>query len=97
MPNNSFLVCRVCGKIQDDPPWGDDGQYPSHNICDCCGVEFGYGDCNLKAIISSRRRWLKGGAIWRYPEEKPVNWSQEEQLKQIPDEYKEDNYSKTEE
>ncbi len=23
--NLNELACRVCGKIQDDPPWGEDG------------------------------------------------------------------------
>lgn len=57
----SKLICRVCGKIQDDPPWGEDGKCPNYDICDCCGVEFGYGDCTLTAIRASRERWLVNG------------------------------------
>ena len=83
----SSLICRVCGKIQDDFPWGEDGKYPNYDICDCCGVEFGYGDCTLKAIRASRERWLANGAEWKYPKEKPDNWSLEEQMKNIPKEY----------
>jgi hypothetical protein len=82
------LACRVCGKIQDDPPWGEDGQCPTYDICDCCGIEFGYGDCTLKAIQASRERWLAKDAKWKYPEEKPTSWSLEEQMKNIPEEYK---------
>ena len=81
------LACRVCGKIEDDPPWGEDGRYPTFDICDCCGTEFGYGDCTLKAIRASRRRWLFEGAKWKYPEAKPEDWLVEEQIKNIPDEY----------
>jgi hypothetical protein len=86
MKNKNF-VCTVCGKMQDDLPWGEDGKCPNYDICDCCGVEFGYGDCTLKAIRASRERWLANGGKWRYPEEKPANWSLEMQMKNIPKEY----------
>ncbi|MES2345349.1 MAG: hypothetical protein V4494_05385 [Chlamydiota bacterium] len=82
------LVCRVCGKIQNDPPWGEDSQCPTYDICDCCGTEFGYGDCTVKAIRASRERWLTNGTKWKYPKEKPINWSLEEQMKNIPEKYK---------
>lgn len=82
------LACRVCGKIQDDPPWGEDGRSPTYVICECCGTEFGYGDCSLKAIAANRSRWLANEAKWKYPEEKPNNWSLEEQMENIPNEYK---------
>lgn len=81
------LACRVCGKIQDESPWGEDGKCATYDICDCCGVEFGYGDCTLKAIRASRERWLANEARWKYPEKKPLNWSFEEQMKNIPKEY----------
>ena len=82
------LACRVCGKIQNDLPWGEDGHCPTYDICDCCGVEFGYQDCILTAIRSYREKWISQGACWKYLEEKPFNWSLEEQLKNIPLEYK---------
>ena len=88
MANENKLACRVCGKLQYDPPWGEDGQCPTYDICDCCGVEFGYGDCTLKAVRAFRERWLANGANWKYLKEKPTNWSLEEQLKQIPKEFK---------
>ncbi|CAM2943358.1 hypothetical protein VINE108274_09600 [Vibrio neptunius] len=28
MPNNK-MACRVCGLIQLDPPWGEDGKSPN--------------------------------------------------------------------
>ena len=40
--NNEFYVCRVCGAEQPEAPWGDDGETPTYDICNCCGVEFGY-------------------------------------------------------
>jgi hypothetical protein len=54
--------CRVCGLIQDDPPWGNDNNTPSFNICSCCGVEFGYEDATLNAIKNYRTTWLANGA-----------------------------------
>ena len=79
----------MCGKVQDDPPpGGNDGKCPTYDICECCGVEFEYEDCTLKAIQASRERWLANGAEWKYSEEKPINWSLEEQMKNIPIEYK---------
>ena len=82
------LTCRVCGKIQEDPPWGEDEKSPTYDICDCCGTEFGYGDCTLKAIIANRKSWIAEGAKWKYPEEKPANWSLEEQMRNIPEEFR---------
>ncbi len=77
-------ICRVCGLWHDEPPWGEEGDTPTFNICECCGTEFGYEDATLKAIVASRTRWLSSGAKWHIPKFKPENWSVEEQLQQIP-------------
>lgn len=82
------LACRVCGKIQDDPPWGEDGETPAFEICGCCGVDFGYQDCTLETVKKFREEWLKKGGKWIAPDEKPANWSLEEQMKKIPKEYR---------
>lgn len=82
------MNCRVCGLDQGFEPWGEDDCSPTFVICDCCGVEFGYGDCTLKAARASRERWLKTSAEWKHPKEKPHNWSLEEQMKGIPDQFK---------
>ncbi len=82
------IACRVCGLNQGEPPWGEGGVCPTYDICNCCGTEFGYGDCSLKAIQASRERWLLNGAYWKSPKGKPPNWSLEEQLNQIPSQYK---------
>ena len=82
------LSCKVCGNIQEDPPWGEDGQCPTYDICDCYGTEFGYGDCTLKAIKTSRACWLAKGAQWKCLEEKPKDWCLREQLKNIPEIYR---------
>ena len=85
MPNsNDKMVCRVCGLIQLDPPWGEDGKSPSYEICSCCGVEFGYEDSSVNGVVTYRRKWLEAGANWEDVEERPNNWSAEEQMKNVP-------------
>src|SRR5262245_39136420 len=65
-------VCRVCGlRYNDFYPWGPDGQIPSHDICDCCGSEFGYEDVTVESSKVNRNRWIEKGAAWFQPEKKP--------------------------
>lgn len=76
-------LCRVCGFQQAAPPWGDDGTTPSFEICDCCGVEFGYEDATRESAVRFRQRWLASGAPWFRPGAKPSSWSLEHQLRTI--------------
>ena len=77
--------CRACGLLQDDLPWGEDGNTPTFTICDCCGTEFGYDDCTKKAIIQSRKRWLSNGAEWQKLSAKPQAWNLSQQLSYLTD------------
>jgi len=86
--NNELYVCRVCGAMQLDAPWGDDGEAPTYNICECCGVEFGYEDATMQGIKSYRSKWIDSGAKWSRKKSKPDNWSLEEQLSNIPNKYR---------
>ena len=86
--NKELYACRVCGAIQTDLPWGDTGQDASFNICDCCGVEFGYEDATLLGLKRYRDRWLSDGAKWNNPKSRPEHWSLDEQLQNIPLEYR---------
>jgi hypothetical protein len=56
-------------------------------ICHCCGADFGYDDETLAATRKYREEWINKGAIWFCSDEKPENWSLEEQLKNIPEEF----------
>lgn len=85
--NNELLICRVCGLKQNEPQWGDDGETPTYNICDCCGVEFGYEDSSLIGIKNYRNKWLSSGGRWTKPNCKPENWTLENQLPNIPVKY----------
>ena len=86
--NNLNKHCRVCGYYNIDPPWGNDGSSPSFNICDCCGSEFGYHDFTLIGIRRQRSIWLEHPNQWNNPSAKPNDWSLEEQLKNIPEQFK---------
>lgn len=83
MLNKEMYMCRVCGLQQDDPPWGEDGNTPSFEICDCCGTEFGYHDATPQAVSNTRREWLSENVQWFNPKAKPEHWILENQLQQI--------------
>lgn len=87
--------CRVCGLWREDPPWGEDCRTPKFRICSCCGTEFGYQDCQMSAIKRQRKRWLNGEldyvdeeTNWFVPEERPEDWSVEEQIGKVPEKWK---------
>lgn len=86
--NNEFYVCRVCGAEQPEAPWGDDGETPTYDICNCCGVEFGYEDSTVQSIKKYRAKWLDSGAKWMNKKSEPQNWSVDEQLAHIPLKYR---------
>lgn len=90
MDNNKFKnnFCRVCGLIQLDSPWGDDGKSPNFEICPCCGVEFGYEDCLVEGIKKFRNNWVANDMRWNEPIKKPKNWSFVEQYQNVPDEFR---------
>jgi len=79
---NSFF-CRVCGLKQEAPPWGLDERSPTFEICDCCGIEFGYEDSSPSSIKKYRESWLASGAQWFNPKKRPTNWNLDEQLKNL--------------
>ena len=88
MVHNSKHHCRVCGLRQSNPPWGEDGQCPTYEVCDCCGVEFGYEDTTPDGVKKARTGWLASGASWFAPEARPVSWDLETQMRMIPAEYR---------
>jgi hypothetical protein len=83
MPSDQ-LKCRVCGLLQDEPPWGEDGRTATFDICVCCGVEFGYEDSTRESVRRYRQAWLDKGGRWQNPKKRPANWSLEAQLNEIP-------------
>jgi hypothetical protein len=88
MHKNDQLNCRVCGYQSETPPWGDDGETPLYDYCPCCGVEHGYQDCQPSAARKYREGWIKSGAIWYEPRFKPADWVLENQLAEVPSEFR---------
>lgn len=58
----NFTRCRICGSDHgpDFLPWGISGDSPTFEICNECGVEFGYQDTNLEGILAYREQYLNG-------------------------------------
>lgn len=83
-----YIYCRVCGLRYNSPPWGVDGLTPTFEVCDCCGVEFGYEDSTLSGIRNYRENWVENGAEWSNPKLKPPDWNLEKQLKNVPREFR---------
>lgn len=89
MPPNAHTACRVCGfQYADYYPWGEDGDTPTYDFCNCCGVEFGFDDDEIEDIRAYRAKWLSSGAVFDLPTVRPENWNLEEQLKNIPEEFR---------
>jgi hypothetical protein len=78
------MHCRVCGLRQPTPPRGESGAAPTYEICDCCGVEFGYEDVTAESARRFRQKWIATGLLWFAPDSRPPDWSWEEQQKTIP-------------
>ncbi|WP_458411885.1 hypothetical protein ACNQFZ_13620 [Schinkia sp. CFF1] len=77
-------ICHVCGYPNlDQPPYGPNGNSSSHDICPCCGVEFGYEDCQLKSYEKYKNNWIISGANWFDEKYKPSDWNFEKQLENI--------------
>jgi hypothetical protein len=87
MPSELFQ-CRVCGWPDPDPPWGNDGATPSFNFCDCCGVEFGYGDATRIAVQRYRAGWLAAGGKWHRAGTEPAGWNTQEQIARVPEQWR---------
>ncbi|SRR5579863_9477066 len=82
--------CPVCGFRLGFLPWGEFGNTASHEICPCCGIEFGFHDDALlddpkdreKVWNDWRKRWIKEGMRWHSKSKAPPeNWDQIKQLK----------------
>ena len=60
--STDIYACRVCGEMQDEPPWGLDGRFGNHVHCKVCGNQPGYRDGNKTAIRNHLIRWKNGKA-----------------------------------
>lgn len=64
--------------------------YSTHEICSCCGTQFGLDVQDSKDIETVREEWLSSGAPWFDNEKdifpsKPIYWSVSLAKEQIKD------------
>lgn len=80
-----FEICPARGWTDAHPR--DEFGYSTFEICDCCGIEFGYEDSTPEGIRTYRERWLTAGARWFKLKSKPDGWSLELQLANLFERY----------
>ena len=97
---NSFVKhppqCTICYKVAEYADYfiltfilgGEIGDCPSFDICICCGTEFGYHDATPEGARKKRAAWIAAGAKWDMVEHKPQGWKLEDQLTNIPDDFR---------
>lgn len=66
---------------------GADGLSPTWDICPCCGVEFGYGDCTPASVRKKRKASVDNGTSWVDPRIEPDGWNFGGQEQKIPNEF----------
>jgi hypothetical protein len=84
-PDGAPYQCLVCGyRGLDYPPRSKEG-YPSYEICDSCGYEYGGdGDDGHSATYArARAEWVAGGMRWWSPLPRPANWDPRRQLSEL--------------
>jgi hypothetical protein len=86
--SDTEYYCLVCGLSIDEPAWGIDNGLSTHDICPCCGVEFGYEDSTLEGIKRYRNSWIAKGAQWFDKKVRPIGWQIEDQISNVPAMYR---------
>ncbi len=87
----TLQACIVCGwkGLEHAPTF----PFSSHEICSCCGTQYGLDVQAESDAIAVRKEWLEEGAPWFEDEvdvepRKPKNWSIDmarEQIKNVID------------
>ncbi|HXT08144.1 MAG TPA: hypothetical protein VN715_14540 [Roseiarcus sp.] len=85
MDSWSRFMCPICGYPGlEHPPRSSSGG-PSHEICPCCGFQFGYTDGDKGFTYDEwRRRWIMEKKLaWSTRHGPPPNWNPAEQLRRL--------------
>lgn len=93
MENLKDYKCPVCGFRME---WDLTEATSANEICPSCGIQFGYTDAaggdetkRIEIYKKWRADWIASGMVWDKGRSKsPENWNPEEQLKNIPEEFK---------
>lgn len=74
-------ACPVCyfQGVDEKPKF----PYGTHEICECCGTQYGLDVQNDSDIIRARKKWLESGAPWFDDVTEPVGWSIEKAQEQL--------------
>jgi hypothetical protein len=69
-----YNICPVCGYAPEEA-------YEDHDICVCCGTQFGYHD-SIRRHAEIREDWLSRGAPWNSRRKAMTEgWDAQEQMK----------------
>lgn len=86
--HNGSFPCPICGNELGADPWKDN--YPTYDICACCGIEFGYEDSRptpeerKSRHAELRQDWMdRGMPWWSTITPAPIGWDAREQLDRI--------------
>ncbi len=80
-------LCLVCGQIYEASL--TDAREDIDGFCDCCGCHFGADDYSPVSARAQRKEWLEEeGGRWFLESRRPSDWNLEEQLKNIPPEWR---------
>ncbi|MFF7366062.1 hypothetical protein [Streptomyces sp. NPDC008125] len=83
MSEKEEFICRVCGyDFEDIPTWI--GIFSQGVICNCCNMEAGLEDADLKRVRMYRGWWVAEGASWARPADKPADWDLLTQMSNVP-------------
>ena len=74
-------ICPVCGddSLLEDPT----NMWDTHEICPCCGVQFGLEVSCVEDVLPYRTQWIESGAEWFDDESRPSAWGPDAATKQI--------------
>lgn len=87
--DRDLYPCPVCAFDLDFEPWRQGS--PSHEICPCCGIQFGYHDsaggdaARARQVYENwRERWIGNGARWSSVGRRPPSgWAATSQLAKL--------------
>jgi len=77
-------ICPICGytRLQMSPY--DEHGYPSYEICDCCGFEYGFDDDSEGYSFENyREKWINEGFKFSNDKMQPETWNRQTMIKQL--------------